>query len=281
MQRHLRTLDFGAAVERLGAESHWPKAGNALLLEMMRPILAKPSRSPAFQAALDRVAHDRILGRHDKPKARLRRAFDRFRFVSAVLQERRDAAASVPPEDIFDVIASAEGQMSDEALTHLYAAFIFALVGSVGFALGWTVLLAVQHERTDQRSADLVREALRLYPVAWLLERNPRGEQRIAGELVTPDQSIVISTYAIHRNARYWDRPAEFLPERWHGRIDRTAWLPFGAGPQSCIAASLANEIASKLLDRIFERKVSLEPGGGGPSTRAALAPPQFVLHRI
>lgn len=184
------------------------------------------------------------------------------------------------PEDVLNVIARAQDRMGDAGLVHLYLAFVFALAGSVGFALGWALPLAARHGRTDSPAPDLVREALQLYPVAWLLGRTPAGEAEIMGERVSPKVEIAISPYAVHRNPAYWPDPADFRPERWHGKVDRRAWLPFGAESQSCIAASLSVDVSSEALAEILRGPVAIEGGLGPPSVRAALAAPQFTLVR-
>lgn len=170
--------------------------------------------------------------------------------------------------------------MDDEALARLYAGFVFALVGSIGFALGWSVLLALRHDATHHRPAHLVHEALRLFPIAWLLEHRVVRPDTILGERVTPAHTLSISPYAIHRNPAYWADPTAFLPERWRGRTDRGAWLPFGAGSHACVAVSLSLELVALLLTGLFTRPIALEEMHGKPSIGAALAPPRFFVIR-
>ena len=54
------------------------------------------------------------------------------------------------------------------------------------------------------------------------------------------------------RHKLLWDAPDHFHPERFlpenRGSIDRFAFLPFGAGPRVCIAASFALQEAVILL---------------------------------
>ncbi|HMJ92512.1 MAG TPA: cytochrome P450 [Allosphingosinicella sp.] len=280
VQRHARGIDFEAHVTRLGPRSRWPEAGNALILAIMRPALAASERSAEFHAALDRLVAARILSRHCRPASLVRRIIDRFRLFRAFSREA-EARPAGTVDDIFDAVLRSGGALDEEAQLQLYAGFVFAIVGSVGFAFGWSAILAVLHGRTDHgRPAHLVSEALRLYPVAWLLERRTLGREEILGEKVGPADTISISPYAIHRNPAYWDRPTEFIPERWQGKGDRSAWLPFGAGNHSCVAATLTLEMVSLLLDATFRRPVAIEMGQSGPSIGAALAPPPFTLIR-
>lgn len=279
-QRHVRSLDWTAHVDSLGDRSLWPGAGNRMMLAMMRPVLASSDRSPAIHAALDFILEDRIANRHGPQRRRWFQSFRRFQLAGAILSQASAPERAGDPVDVLDVIARAQSGMRDEGLVHLYLAFVFALAGSVGFSLGWALLLAVRNGRTGSPPPDIVREALRLYPVAWLLGRTPVGEAEIMGERVSPSDEIVISPYGVHRNPAYWPEPAAFRPERWHGKVDRRAWLPFGVGSQSCVAASLSIDVASAVLGEILRRPVSIEGGDGPPSVRAALASPAFTLLR-
>ena len=279
IQAHVRSLDFEAEAESLGARSLWPAAGNRLLFRMIRPVLASADRPPAIHAALDHVLEDRIANRSGRRKGPLARLLRRVWLARAILRESSRSRPG-PARDVLDIIADAKAGMKDGGIVHLYLALVFAAAGSVAFALGWSLLLALRNGRADSPPQDLVREALRLYPVAWLLERSPAGAAEIAGEALTPDHVIVISPYAVHRSAAHWPEAEAFLPERWQSGADRRAWLPFGAGPQSCVAASLSVDIAAQLLGAILAKGARIEGGDGPPSVKAALAPPEFILHR-
>lgn len=276
---HAQKIDCGRIVAALGQRSEWPRAGNALLLEIMRPVLAAPWRSRAFHEALDAMVAARILGRHAPALGIVRRIRDRFRFYRAVVGEAAKAAKRPANEpDLLEIIASYGRAIDETALAQLYAGFVFATVGSIGFALGWAVLQAVRRQKTEHHPTHLVMEALRLYPVAWLFQRRLRQPDVILGERVLPTQTVTISPYAIHRNPVYWSEPTLFLPERWSASADRSAWLPFGTGDHGCVAAGLSVGLASRLLAEILGHGPEIEQGDGRPSLGAALAPPRFIL---
>jgi hypothetical protein len=281
VQKHVRELDWQAHVEALGSSSHWPGAGNRLMLEIMRPVLASSRRSRALHKALDFILEDRIAHRHGPRRRLWPRFLRRVQLARAILHEAKASKQNVgDAEDVLDIIANADGTMSHDGLVHLYLALVFALAGSIGFTLGWALLLAIRCGRTGSPSPFLVREALRLYPIAWLIGRTPAEEAEVLGERVSPTDLIAISPYGIQRNPLFWSEPTAFRPERWHGKSDRTAWLPFGTGSQSCVAASLSVEVASRLLSEILQGPVSIIGRDGPPSVRAALAPPAFELLR-
>jgi cytochrome P450 len=104
----------------------------------------------------------------------------------------------------------------------------------------------------------VVMEALRLYPPAYALGREAVKDCTIAGYEVRAGSSIFISPWVVHRDARWFDRPMEFVPERWAGsaaqRLPRFAYFPFGGGPRICIGNRFATMEAVLLLACIARR---------------------------
>lgn len=279
LHQHVQNLDCSPFMATLGRRSEWPSAGNKLLLEIMRPVLAAPKRR-SFQKALDVMVAGRILSRHEPAAGTVRRMRDRFRFFRAVALEV--AASDEAPSgdrDLLDVMAGYRRQLDEATLVQLYAGFVFATVGSIGFALGWALLQAVRNLKTQHHPVHIVLEALRLFPVAWLFHRRVRQPEILLGQRVLPTQTVAISPYAIHRNPVYWTESKTFLPERWSKVSDRSAWLPFGAGDHACVAAGLSVSLASRLLSQILDCDPKIESGDGPPSLGAALAPPRFALN--
>lgn len=279
VHEQLQNLDCWSCVLALGRRSVWPRAGHQLLLEIMRPILAGPRRSRHFIDALDAMVRARILSRHEPAAGPIRRIRDRFRFYRAVTSEAAKSEETPRNErDLLDVVSSYRREIDEANLVQIYAGFVFATVGSIGFALGWAVLQAVRQRKTEHHPVHIVLEALRLFPIAWLFHRRVRDPDVLLGERVLPTQTVAISPYAIHRNPAYWNEPTKFLPERWSASADRSAWLPFGAGDHACVAAGLSVGLASRLLSEILSHEPEIESGDGPPSLGAALAPPRFIL---
>ena len=95
---------------------------------------------------------------------------------------------------------------------------------------------------------------------------------------------VVIAPYVLHRHRALWTKPDSFDPNRFLGsareRIDRFAYLPFGAGPRICIGATFALQEASIVVATLMRhftfdlapghvvwpvQKVTLRPKGGLP----------------
>jgi len=70
----------------------------------------------------------------------------------------------------------------------------------------------------------------------------------------------------MHRDARYYDDPDYFRPERWldglMGRLPPGAYFPFGDGPRRCIGQSFALMESALVTATVAQRfRFRLVPG--------------------
>jgi cytochrome P450 len=143
----------------------------------------------------------------------------------------------------------------------------------------WSVYLWGTHPHARAEPAWVVREAMRLWPVAWLLIARPAKSHQVAGVTVTPEDTVAVCTYAVQRNPRHWDEPGYFRPERWAGAKGPQGFLPFGWGPHSCPAAVISVELVEQVLRIMWDGyRLSVTPQEAGPLVTASLAPPRFTL---
>ena len=88
-----------------------------------------------------------------------------------------------------------------------------------------------------------IEEALRIYPpVAFGLERISHGAT-VDGNWVPAGTLVSSPNWTIMHNARYWQDPDSFKPERWLGEglgDNKDAFQPFSLGPRACIGINLA-----------------------------------------
>ncbi len=114
------------------------------------------------------------------------------------------------------------------------------LVLNAGPATRWESL-----EEFDLLS-QVISEAMRLFPAGWAFERFAAQDVELGGERVQKGTRLMFSPYVLHRNPRYWRDPERFDPSRFSTSphtadgVPKYGYLPFGAGPRSCIGSRLA-----------------------------------------
>jgi cytochrome P450 len=104
----------------------------------------------------------------------------------------------------------------------------------------------------------VLTESLRLYPTAWGMARLAAEEHEIAGYPVRVGYGVAFAQWVVHRDARWFDAPLEFRPERWENglakQLRRFAYFPFGGGPRQCIGNAFALMEASVVLATIGQK---------------------------
>jgi cytochrome P450 len=112
-------------------------------------------------------------------------------------------------------------------------------------------------------------ETMRLYPPAYGTGRIAQRDVVVDGRLVSGGEGVFVSFMALHRHPDLWPDALTFDPQRFVDQPaldrERFTYVPFGAGPRSCIGshfAVLEAQIAlSTLLDRVRVRSRVREVG--------------------
>jgi cytochrome P450 len=104
----------------------------------------------------------------------------------------------------------------------------------------------------------VLHEALRLCPPGAAMARMAMQDVEVDGYRVEAGTMLIVGIYAMHRDAMLWDQPLVFQPDRFdrENSRDRDRWqyLPFGAGPRSCIGDHFAMLEATLALATIIRR---------------------------
>ena len=181
----------------------------------------------------------------------------------------------------------ANRQVRDEVMTMFLAGH-----ETTANALSWTWLLLGQHPHVQRQvhrevrevlgdrpptAADVpqlplcervIKEAMRLYPPAYIVGRRPTENITIGGNFVPAGTNVLMSQWIVHRDGRWHDRPLEFDPDRWaDGRtaqLPKYAYFPFGGGPRGCIGNMFATFEATLILATVAQQ-FHLELAGGAP----------------
>lgn len=234
--------------------------------------------------------------------------------IDEIISARRKRLAKDPadaPRDVLTLLLESldpetRDRMSEVEVRANVLTFIAAGHETTALSLAWSLYLLSQsphwcdrlvgeaeserdapiEERSERlkETRSVIEEALRLYPPIAALTRVAIEADVICGQPVSRGTMIVIAPYVLHRHRLLWTRPDYFDPARFLGsareQIDRFAFLPFSAGPRSCIGLAFALQEATLVLATVLRNftfelapghrvwpllKVTLRPQGGMP----------------
>ncbi len=131
------------------------------------------------------------------------------------------------------------------------------------------------------------RETLRLYPPITFMPRVATRAARIGNRQLRRGALVMIAPWTLHRHKSYWPDPDRFDPDRFlpEGESAQTpgAFIPFGAGPHTCVGAGFATVESILILARLaqrFEFDVS-EAGVVRPVARLTTRPAREIRCRV
>uniref|UniRef100_A0A2K5IM51 Steroid 17-alpha-hydroxylase/17,20 lyase n=1 Tax=Colobus angolensis palliatus TaxID=336983 RepID=A0A2K5IM51_COLAP len=106
-----------------------------------------------------------------------------------------------------------------------------------------------------------IREVLRIRPVAPMLIPHKANVNSSIGEFaVDKGTHVIINLWALHHNEKEWHQPDQFMPERFLNPAGTQlispslSYLPFGAGPRSCIGEILARQELFLIMAWLLQR---------------------------
>jgi hypothetical protein len=129
-------------------------------------------------------------------------------------------------------------------------------------------LTAARHPHVIRRTPDdvprlgytvaVLHEALRLCPPGAAIGRMAMQDIAVDGYRIPRGTMLIGGVYAVHRDPHLWEDPLTFDPDRFSAANsksrDRWQYLPFGAGPRSCIGDHFAMLEATLALATIVRR---------------------------
>ncbi|MFT3925325.1 MAG: cytochrome P450 [Myxococcales bacterium] len=203
---------------------------------------------------------------------RMRRAVRRLdRVVYRLIEERRKS--EIDRGDVLSMLllarepddqgGMADKQVRDEAMTVMLAGH-----ETTANALTWTFALLARHPEVRVRleqeldrvlggripnvddlpnlpyALQVLKEAMRLYPPAYLLTRRAQRDVEIDGVRVSRGELVIVNILGMQRDPEYFENPQAFEPERFapaeSQRWNKGAYLPFGGGARVCIGNHFA-----------------------------------------
>ncbi|XP_050100718.1 cytochrome P450 315a1, mitochondrial isoform X2 [Anopheles aquasalis] len=189
-------------------------------------------------------------------------------------------------------------QIDEELLRRIFVDFIIAAGDTTSFATVWAlyslasnpdVQEAVRHsiEQSGGLSSvavnGVVRETLRLYPVAPFVGRFAEADAPFGGYHLPKDTLVLLSLYSAGRDERFFSAPDDFNPYRWQRSSGSeqsvssaplatpSASLPFAIGARSCVGRKIALLQMEYLLSMLLtEFRLELD-GPNHPPVRPVL----------
>jgi cytochrome P450 len=224
--------------------------------------------------------------------------------VEGLIHERRASGADrgdllsmllLAVDEQGDGRGMSDRQARDEAVTLLLAGY-----ETTANALVWTVYLLARHPAAQEELAAGVRqalggrlpgpddlpalgaveaafkEALRLYPPVYFYSREATEDTEVAGYPVPRGSLVHVVPYLVHRDARWFERPWEFVPGRFAAggeeRLPPFAYFPFGGGPHVCVGKAFATAEAVLTLSAVLQAyRLAPAPGQGEAEYRQHL----------
>ena len=198
--------------------------------------------------------------------------------MRGIIKERR--ASNEEFTDILDTLLNSTyedtgAHMEEEKIIDELFVLLFAGFETTSNTLSWLLyLLADNKEIKEKLTASLaggniqeaaqneylkatVHEVMRLYPAAWMSERVALKDEALEEFSIPKGTHIMIFTYGAHRNAKLWDSPDEFQPERFlkDGKVTKVkGFTPFGVGPRMCIGNHFALAEIMFFVHAFFEK---------------------------
>jgi cytochrome P450 len=219
------------------------------------------------------------------------------------------------PPDLMQMLLDASdpeepgGKLSDREVKDELVTFLLAGHETTSNTLAWALYLLSQSPDAERRlqaeagalgdvpsAADIdrlpfteqvVKEAMRLYPPAYVLARRAAAATILGDYDVAAGTEVVAWIYYTHRDARVFPAPDLFRPERFEAEAEaalpRGAFIPFGAGPRACIGKAFALAEATVALATLYQRRrfdyVGKKPPK--PTARITLSPSGGLKMRV
>jgi len=255
---------FGSSLgeEQLTQLSNWLTAIQAFYVSIIRQPYLRPWHWVRGS-----------YGRHDQLARNLRE------LVRAAIARHEAAlaaapAGALPPDDLLQMLLDARYEDDGAAMTEnqlLDELNILLVAGheTSANALAWAFALLAHHPAVQDKLAaeiarelpdgqevefqdlprlpyalQVVQEAMRLYPPAWVIDRVATEADEFQGVAIAKGTMFSLYIYGLHHHAGLWPEAEVFRPERFapgaEPALPAYGYLPFGGGPRLCVGQQFA-----------------------------------------
>jgi len=130
-----------------------------------------------------------------------------------------------------------------------------------------------------------IQESQRFYSAVPVILREALEDDEIQGIRISKGTTLFIPIHLIHHDARYWENPETFDPNRFMPgapRPHRSSYLPFGGGRRVCIGQSFALMEMVSIAAMMSQHFVfDLVPGHQVVPAQSLTLRPKYGIHVI
>lgn len=135
----------------------------------------------------------------------------------------------------------------------------------------------------------VIAETLRMYPPAFRFTREAAQDCEVLGQRIPAGTVVETAVGALHHDPEHWPHPETFDPQRFTAEAQQRrrpfTYLPFGAGPRSCLGVRLGLlEVKLTLLHVLSNFRFEACPETQVPlqlESKSALGPKNGIYIKI
>lgn len=188
--------------------------------------------------------------------------------------------------------------------------FLFAGHDTTSSTLAWIWAMFAQHPEVQQKAfeevaavpddglvdalsdprnfpylGNVIRETLRLFPPAALVNRAPINDEELGGFFIPKKTDLMLGIWWVQRDPTAFDDPDRFDPDRWNlpegEKLKRMQdhWMPFMIGARSCIGQQFST-MEMRVLVSVLLRRFKAEPASSPQLVQRLLTLPSNIKLR-
>eukprot|EP01133_Synstelium_polycarpum_P015470 gene15470-18363_t len=214
-----------------------------------------------------------------------------IRFVEEMFDKHKLTLDRENPKDLFDhmIIESETSENSKESMMLVAVDFIIAGTETSSSTIEWFIAMMINHPEIQAKAraelqnavgagnkvvelshrvktpyfAAVCKEVLRIKPIVSLgLPRAAKESIMIDDIFIPKGTQMVMNIYGLHHDKDIYERPEEFMPERFLVEVPMENYIPFSTGQRDCIGKNLAaDEIYTGCSNLLLNFKLSSTTG--------------------
>ncbi|KAH9305800.1 hypothetical protein KI387_010204 [Taxus chinensis] len=237
-------------------------------------------------------------------------------FKDYFVEERKKMASTRGPVSLNEKVAidhileaQDKGEINEDNVLYIVENINVAAIETTLWSMEWGIAEIVNHPEIQQKIRDeldtmlghgvpitepdtirlpylqaVIKETLRLHmAIPLLVPHMNLNEAKLGSYDIPAESKILVNAWWLANNPEWWDKPDQFIPERFlDDKIEASGndfrYLPFGVGRRSCPGIILALPILALAIGRLIQ-SFELLPPPGQSKVDVSEKGGQFSLH--